>query len=262
GRIQSERGTPDLSHRRPAALEGAGWDDRLRAGDDAAAGERRGRGGRGSLRLRGRGLRRLLLRLRRRLGPGLRLLGVRFRFGLRLRIALGLGFRRRLGRRRLYGGRLRGRGRRRRMRGDRLRLLVLTLAAEQFAQESSAAPREGARAPGRVGWLIVGAPLLDQRAHLAVGRPDQAGLVFGIERRVHAAVRLHPDRDGRRAAGNQLRGLGIVVLLLLGNRFRQILRDLIGRAASRRREIQRVSRVGIVWRLGIEHVALLADVDL
>src|SRR5262249_11144182 len=88
----------------------------------------------------------------------------------------------------------------------------------------------------------------DPRASIAV-RPHGRE-----EGRVHAAVGAGRYRHGRRAAVGQLHGLEVVTALLLAYRERDILAHPIERASPR--------GVEAVRGLRVEHVALLADVDL
>src|SRR5262245_57727478 len=88
----------------------------------------------------------------------------------------------------------------------------------------------------------------DPRASIAV-RPHGRE-----ESRVHAAVGAGRYRHGLGAAVDQLHGLDLVAALLLADGERDVLAHPIERATSR--------GVEAVRRLRIEHIALLADVDL
>src|SRR5262245_11564717 len=89
-------------------------------------------------------------------------------------------------------------------------------------------------------------------------RPDggtrRIGLLEGGEElRMHAAIGARDDRYGRRALVDVFGHLALVAPRLLSDRGGELLTHLIGRAGARGRELAAVG-------LGVEHVALLADV--
>ena len=155
--------------------------------------------------------------------------------------------------------------------------LVLALRSEQTAEEPARTSRRGnlhrrtrrgrrfrfgrGKAHGakdRVGgrrlgrWVDVRRNRADRGAN---GRSGPAmGFHGGQEGRIHAAVHAHFDRCRGRAAVDQLRGLGVVATLLVPHRGDEIVRHLVGGAPIGRAELAR--------RLSVEHIALLAHIDL
>ena len=165
----------------------------------------------------------------------------------------------------------------RRLGGARTRALILALRSEQAAEEPARASSRGhlhrrARPGGRLRFGRgkahgahegVGGRRLSRRVDVRWDRADggangRAGTAMGFHRgqegRVHAAVHAHSDRCGGRAAVHQFRGLNVVAPLLVPDCGDDVVRHLVGGTPVGRAELAR--------RFSVEHVALLAHVDL